>query len=84
MITNLLKLNDDKMEFILFAMHQQLKKIQTKPIAISSTLVARVDYIQTWVFYGQTFEKSPLHQQNNFKNLPTDQKHKKNLLQVSI
>ena len=54
MTTSMLKLKDDKLEFILFGMHQQLKKIQTKPIAIGSTLMAPVDCIRNLGFlYGK-------------------------------
>ena len=75
MTTNTLKLNENKSEFILFGMHQQLRKIQTKPIATGSILVAPVDYIRNLDFYGQMFEKSPSHQQNSLRNLRTDHKH---------
>ena len=63
----MLKLNDDKLEFIFFRMHQQLKKIQTILIASGSTLMAPVDYVRNLGFFMDKLEKSPSHQQNNLK-----------------
>ena len=61
MTTNMLKLNDDKSECIFFGMHQQLKKIQTKPIAIISTLVAPVDYVKNLGFFMDKLFKNHRH-----------------------
>ena len=83
MTTNMLKLNDDYSEFFLFGIHQQLKKIQTKPIAIGITLVATVDYVRNLDFVMDKFLKNPYHiNKNNLRYFPTDQKHKNNPLQT--
>ena len=61
MTTDMLKLNNDKLKFILFRMHKQLKKIQTKQIAIGSTLVAPVDYVRNLGFFMDKLLKNHYH-----------------------
>ena len=64
MTLNLLKLNDDKTEFILFGTRQQLSKLDTIPvlIAIGDTMVSPSgDGQKSWLYHGQIAQKYSPH-----------------------
>ena len=61
MSSNMLKLNDDKTEFVIFGTRQQLAKMNTIHICIGDTLVALVDCIQNLGFFMDKFLKNANH-----------------------
>ena len=63
MTLNLLKLNDDKTEFILFGSRQQLSKLDTIPvsIAISDTMVHPVEMVRNLGYIMDKLLKNTAH-----------------------
>ena len=68
MAMNMLKLNDDKTEFIIFGTHQQLKKINHITIRIGSENIVPIDHVRNlgflWTSSAKTLCTStnfPLH-----------------------
>ena len=64
MAMNMLKLNDDKTEFIIFGTHQQLKNIDHITIRIGGKNIVRIEHARNLgFFYGQALQKYYAHQQ---------------------
>ena len=62
MITlNMLKLNDDKIEFIILGTRQQLAKLSDVSIKIGSTTVLPVDYVCNLGFFLNRLLKTSNH-----------------------
>ena len=61
MSSNMLKINEDKTEFIIFGTRQQLAKMNAIHICIGDTLVALVDYVQNLGFFMDKFLKNGHH-----------------------
>ena len=61
MARNMLKLNEEKTEFIIFGTHQQLRKIQNITIRIGSTNIIPADHIRNLGFMMDMFCKNTRH-----------------------
>ena len=61
MARNMLKLNEEKTEFIIFRIHQQLKKIQNITIRIGNTNITPVDHVRNLGFMMDMFCKNNRH-----------------------
>ena len=61
MTLNMLKLNDDKTEFIILGTRQQLTKLSDVSIRIGSTTVLPVDYVCNLGFFLDRFLKNSNH-----------------------
>ena len=61
MNTNMLKINDNKMEFSIFGMWQQLSKISNITIAIDNESVTPVEYVRNLGFIMNLFLKNNHH-----------------------
>ena len=61
MARNMLKLNEEKTEFIIFGTHQQLKKIQNITIRIGNTNITPVDHVRNLGFTMDMFCKNNWH-----------------------
>ena len=61
MARNMLKLNEEKTEFIIFGTHRQLKKIQNFTIRIGNTNITPVDHIRNFGFMMDMFCKNNWH-----------------------
>ena len=61
MARNMLKLNEEKTEFIIFGTHQQLKKIQNITIRIGNTNITPVDHVRNLGFMMDMFCKNNHH-----------------------
>ena len=61
MASNMLKLNEEKTEFIVFRTHQQLKKLQNITIRIDNTNVIPVDHVRNLGFIMDKFCKNIQH-----------------------
>ena len=63
MAGNMLKLNEEKTEFIVFGTHQQLKKLQNITIRIGNTNITPVDHVRNLgSYYGQVLQEHSAHQ----------------------
>ena len=58
MASNMLKLNEEKTEFIVFRTHQQLKKLQNITIRIGNTNIIPVDHVRDLGFIMDKFCKN--------------------------
>ena len=61
MARNMLKLNEEKTEFIIFGTHPKLKKIQNITIRIGSTNIIPVDHVRNLGFIMDMFCKNNRH-----------------------
>ena len=61
MASNMLKLNEEKTEFIVFGTHQQLKKLQNITIRIGNTNIIPVDHVRNLGFIMDKFCKNVRH-----------------------
>ena len=63
MAANMLKLNNDKTEFIMFGTKYQLKKIESAltTIAVGNTKVLSIDHIQNLGFFMNNILKNQFH-----------------------
>ena len=61
MTLNMLKLNDDKTEFIILGTRQQLAKLSDVSIRIGSTTVLPVDYVCNLSFFLDRLLKNRNH-----------------------
>ena len=61
MSTNMLKLNNDKSEFIIFGTGQQLAKVQEITIAIGDTTIQPVEYVRNLGFFMDNLLKNHIH-----------------------
>ena len=61
MASNMLKLNEEKTEFIIFKTHQQLKKLQNITIRIGNTNFLPVDHVRNLGFIMDKFCKNIWH-----------------------
>ena len=59
MAMNMLKLNDDKTEFIIFGTHQQLKKIDYITIRICSENIVPIEHVRNLGFLCTSSAKTP-------------------------
>ena len=61
MTINMLKLNDDKTEFIIFRTHQQLKKMDHITIGIGNKNIVPIEYVRNLGFFMDKFLKNTMH-----------------------
>ena len=61
MTINMLKLNDDKTEFIIFGTHQQLKKIDHITISIGSENIVPIEHVRNLGFFMDKLCKNTMH-----------------------
>ena len=61
MARNMLKLNDEKTEFIIFGTHQQLKKIDNITIKIGSENIIPAEHVRNLGFFMDRFCKNTKH-----------------------
>ena len=61
MASNMLKLNEEKTEFIIFGTHQKLKKLQNITIRIGNTNIIPVDHVRNLGFIMDKFCKNIRH-----------------------
>ena len=58
---NMLKINDDKTEFIIFGTHQQLKKIDHITIRIGSENIVPMEHVRNLGFFMDKLYKNTMH-----------------------
>ena len=61
MALNMLKLNDDKTEFIIFRARQQLAKVSTINIKIGTESITPTDFVKNLGFFMDKFLKGEQH-----------------------
>ena len=61
MAINMLKLNDDKTEFIIFRTHQQLKKIDDITIGIGNENIVSIEHVRNLGFFMDNLCKNTMH-----------------------
>ena len=61
MANNMLKLNDEKTEFIIFGTHQQLAKISDINIKIGSTKIHPVEEVRNLGYFMDKLLKNSVH-----------------------
>ena len=61
MANNMLKLNDEKTEFIIFGTHQQLAKISDINITIGSTKIHPVEEVRNLRYFTDKLLKKGVH-----------------------
>ena len=69
MTINMLKLNDDKTEFIIFGTHQQLKKIDHITIGIGSRNTVPIEHVRNLGFFMDKLFKNTMHINKLFSSL---------------
>ena len=61
MANNMLKLNDEKTEFIIFGTHQQLAKISDISIKVGSVKIQPVEEVRNLGYFMDRFLKNSVH-----------------------
>ena len=84
MTLNLLKLNDNKTEFILFGTRQQLSKLDTIPvsIAVGNTMVHLVEMVRNLGYIMDKLLKNTAHINKTVSTTLSNQKHSKDKIQI--